>query len=201
MRAAAAFGLCTILTACGLGGPTPATNPVAGTTSTPAQAASAPRITPPAVAPPAPPGTNVPAFRCADAGGGTAGNAKVVQVRVDEKVGYDRLVLQFDTKVPAYAVKRQAKPIFKTGGSGTPVTLNGSAGALVRFHSATMATSYSGSTDLSHPEFLVLNEARLTEDFEGYVSWGLGLSRAACLRTFTLSDPPRLVVDFMTTSG
>jgi hypothetical protein len=203
MRAAAAIGLCTILAACGLGGPTPAANPVAGTTGTPPQAASAPRITPPAVAPPAPPGTNVPAFRCADASGGTAGNSNIVQVRVakPEPVGYDRLVLQFDTKVPAYAVKRQAKPVFKTGGSGTPVTLSGSAGALLRVHSATMATSYSGSTDLSHPDFLVLNEARLTEDFEGYVSWGLGLSRAACLRTFTLSDPPRLVVDFKTTSS
>jgi hypothetical protein len=52
-----------------------------------------------------------------------------------------------------------------------------------------------------HPEFLVLNEARLTGDFEGYLSWGLGLSRAACLRTFTLLDPPRLVVDFTTASS
>ena len=32
-------------------------------------------------------------------------------------------------------------------------------------------------------------------DFEGYVSWGVGLQRAACYRVFELSNPPRLVVD------
>jgi hypothetical protein len=143
----------------------------------------------------------MPAFRCVGAAGGSAGTANVTQVRVAEQLGYDRLVLQFDTKVPAYTVKRQAKPIFKTGASGTSVTLRGTAGALVQVHTATMANTYSGSTDFSHPEFVVLNEARLTEDFEGYLSWGLGLSRPACLRTFTLSDPPRLVVDFKTASS
>lgn len=198
MRIAAALALWIVLAGCSLGGPTPAANPVAGTSSTPPQAASAARITPPPVAPPAPPGTNVPVFKCADSAGGTAGNAMVNQARVAAQLGYDRFVLQFDTKVPAYTVKRQAKPIFKNGASGTSLTLAGTAGALIQVHSATMASSYSGSTDFTHPEFLVLNEARLTEDFEGYVSWGLGLSRPACLRTFTLSNPPRLVVDFKT---
>jgi hypothetical protein len=66
-------------------------------------------------------------------------------------------------------------------------------------HSATGATSFTGPTDFQHPEYQVLKEARQTEDFEGYVSWGLGLSQPACMRTFTLVDPPRLVVDFVTT--
>ena len=198
MRTAAALALCVVLTGCSLGGPNPPANPVAGAASTPPQPASAARITPPPVAPPAPPGTSLPAYKCADSSGGTAGNANVTQARVAAQVGYDRLVLQFDTKVPSYTVKRQAKPTFKNGASGASLTLSGTAGALVQVHSATMATSYSGTTDFSHPEFLVLNEARLTEDFEGYVSWGLGLSHPACMRTFTLSDPPRLVVDFKT---
>jgi hypothetical protein len=201
MRTAAAIALCVVLAGCSLGGPTTPAIPVAGTTSTPAQAASAARITPPPVAPPAPPGTNLPPFKCADSAGGSAANANITQARVAAQVGYDRLVLQFDTKVPAYTVKRQAKPTFKSGASGASVALSGTAGALLQVHSATMASSYSGPTDFTHPEFRVLKEARLVEDFEGYVSWGLGLGRPPCMRTFTLSDPPRLVVDFASASG
>jgi hypothetical protein len=201
MRQAAALALCVILAACGLGGPAPLATPVAGTTSTPPQAASAARITPPPVSPPAPPGTNLPAFKCADAGGGTAGVANVTGVRVGAQAGYDRFVLQFDSRVPSYTIKRQAKPNFKAGGSGQPITLSGSAGALLQVHSATAAGTYSGPTDFLHPEFQVLKEARLIEDFEGYVSWGFGLGRAACMRTFTLPDPPRLIVDFKTAAS
>jgi hypothetical protein len=190
-----------VLAACGLGGPAAVTTPVPGATSTPIQVASAPRITPPSVTPPAPPGTNLPAFRCADAAGGKAGSANITGVRVAESAGYDRFVLQFDGAVPSYTVKRQAKPIFRTGASGQTVALTGLAGALVQVHSSTGAGTYSGPTDFANSGFVVLNEARLTEDFEGYVSWGLGLSRPACLRTFTLNDPARLVVDFATASS
>jgi hypothetical protein len=143
----------------------------------------------------------VPAFKCADASGGTAGSANVSGVRVAEQLGYDRFVVQFDTKVPAYTVKRQAKPVFNSGASGQSITLSGAAGVIVQVHSATGANTYTGPTDFTHPEFLVLSEARLTQDFEGYVSWGLGLSRASCLRAFTLSNPARLVVDFATPSS
>jgi hypothetical protein len=201
MRTAAALALCMILASCGLAGPTAVTTPGAGATSTPIQAASAPRITPPPVTPPTPPGTNLPAFTCAAAGGGSSGSANVTGIRISEQIGYDRFVIQFDSKVPTYTVKRQSKPVYKAGGSGQAITLSGVSGALVQVHSATEAGTYSGPTDLTRPDLLVLNEARLTEDFEGYVAWGFGLSRATCLRTFTLSDPPRLVIDFRTTAS
>ena len=186
-----------ILTACGLTGAPPSTTPVAGTTASPVQRASAPRITPPSVTPPAPPGTNIPAFRCADSSGGNAGVANLTGVRLGEQIGYDRFVLQFDNRVPTYTARRQAKPIFKSSGSAQSVTLNGAAGVLVQIHSATAAT-YGGSKDITHSDFSVLVEARVVDDFEGYLSWGLGLSKAACMRTFTLSNPPRLVIDFKT---
>ena len=118
-----------------------------------------------------------------------------------EAPGFDRFVLQFDSFVPTYTVKRQSAPLFTLGGSGQPVTLSGTAGALVRVHSATGANTFVGSTDLSHGEYPVLKEARQTEDFEGYVGWALGLSKEACLRTFTLTEPARLVVDFSTASS
>ncbi len=200
-RPAAAAFLCLILAGCTQLGPASA-NPAANTATTPASGsvASAPRITPPPVKPPTPPGTNLPAFACKDAGGGSTGVANVTAARVGSQTGYDRFVLQFDGKVPTYTVKRQAKPTFSLGASGQSITLSGTAGALVQVHSATQSNTYSGPTDFTHPEFIVLKEARLTEDFEGVVAWGLGLAHPACLRTFTLSNPSRLVVDFSTAS-
>jgi hypothetical protein len=197
MRIAAALGLCVILTGCGLTGALPSATPVAGTTSTPPQRASAPRITPPPVSPALPPAT-VAAFKCADARGGSTGTANLTGVRVAEQSGFDRLVLQFDTRVPSYTVKRQARPTFKSGASGQAVTLSGTAGVLVQVHSASASGTYTGPTDISHPDYALLVEAKIVEDFEGYLAWSVGLNKPACLRAFTLSDPARLVIDFKT---
>jgi len=204
VRFSVAAGLFVILAACVQVGPVG--TPAANTTSSPSpdsgsSVASAPRISPPPVTPPVAPGTNLPAFACTDASGGTTGTANVTAVRVSEPVGFDRFVLQFDGPVPKYTVKRQDKPSFPMGASGQTITLSGTAGALVTVRSATESNTYSGSTDVSHTEFLVIKEARLTQDFEGTVSWALGLDHAACMRTFTLSNPSRLIVDFTTATG
>ena len=198
MRAALVLCLSVLLGACG---PSPASS-VASEARTSQGPAVSPQISdPPATA--VAPGTNLPAFACADGGGGKTGVANVVTARVnDPRVSaYDRFVLQFDAAVPSYTVKRQASPVFPFGASGQTITLSGTSGVLVRVHSATGANTFTGSTDLTHAEYPVLKEARQTEDFEGYVSWGLGLSKAACLRTFTLTGPDRLVVDFSTASS
>jgi hypothetical protein len=132
-------------------------------------------------------------------GGGKTAVVHTVAARVAENSGYDRFVLQFDSAVPTYTVKRQAKPVFPAGPSGQTITVTGTVGVLVQVHTASGATTFTGPTDFQHPEYQILKEARQTEDFEGYVSWGLGLSQADCMRAFTLTDPPRLVVDFVTT--
>jgi hypothetical protein len=144
---------------------------------------------------PSPPGTNLPAFACADASGGTVGVANAIAARAAEQDGYDRFVLQLDGIVPSYTVKRQARPVFNLGASGQTVTLSGTAGVLVGVFSATGNVTFTGSTDLIHPEFQVLKEARQVQDFEGHVQWGLGLAKPTCMRVFTLKDPARLVVD------
>jgi predicted small secreted protein len=158
--------------------------------------ASSPRIAPPPVTPPTPPGNDLPAFVCADSAGGTVGVANAIAARVAEASGYDRFVLQFDSIIPNYTVTRQAKPVFKQGASGQTVTLSGTTGVLVTVHSATGATTFTGPTDIQHPEYKVLLEARQTQDYEGFFSWGLGLSHAACMRVFILQEPARLVIDF-----
>ena len=190
-----------ILAGCGGPSPTPAGAATQNASSTRSQVPSAPQITPPSVTPPVPPGTNLPAFACSDVGGGAVGIANETGVRVAAQTGYDRFVLQFDSGVPAYTVKRQDTPVFKVGSSGQSITLSGTAGALVQVHTATGQNTYNGPIDFVHQDYLVLKEARLTGDFEGYLSWGLGLSRAACLRAFTLTDPPRIVVDFTTAAN
>ena len=195
MRPALIFTLILAFAGCG-----PALTPttVVSPGSTPSSIVSGPRISAPPVTLPTPPGNDLPAFACTDASGGTTGVANTIAARMAEQTGYDRFVLQFDAIVPTFTVKRQAKPVFQQGASGQTLTLLGTAGVLVQVHSATGATTFTGPTDIVHPSFKVLNEARQTEDFEGYVSWGLGLSAPACMRVFTLADPARLVVDFQT---
>jgi hypothetical protein len=198
MRVAATATLCLILSACSIfGGSSSTPSGNAAATDSPA-AVSAARITPPPVTPPTAPGTNLPAFACANASGGAAGTANVSGVRVNESVGYDRFVIEFTASVPAYTVTRQASPTFTNSPSGQLVTLSGTAGALVTVHNATGTGTYTGSNDLQHSEFAVIKEARQTEDFERTLQWALGLSYSACLRAFTLANPPRLVVDFTT---
>ena len=77
------------------------------------------------------------------------------------------------------------------------MTLAGNAGILVTMHGADAHTAYSGPIDFK-TGYPVLVEARQVQDFEGTVQWGLGLSKAACYRTFTLSNPMRLVIDIQT---
>lgn len=193
MRPALILALLVVLAGCG---PEIAPSAAVSPGSPASSIASAPRISAPPVTPPIPPGNDLPPFACADASGGTTGVANTIAARVDEGPGYDRFVLQMDSIVPTFTVKSQAKPIFTAGASGKTLTLVGTAGVLVQVHSATGGATFSGPTDLVHPDFKVLQEARQTEDFEGYVSWGLGLSAPACMRVFTLADPARLVVDF-----
>jgi hypothetical protein len=191
VRIGLALVLTSILAACG-----PNLTPTADITpgGNGVASASGPRVSAPPVSP-SPPGSALPEFACADASGGKTGVANAITARAAEQSGYDRFVLQFDSIIPTYSVKRQPRPVFPLGASGQTVTLSGTAGVLVTVHSATGATTFTGETDLIHPEFQVLKEARQTQDFEGYVSWGLGLSRPTCMRVFTLGNPARLVVD------
>jgi hypothetical protein len=184
-------------------GCTAATSPAGAITQTATSARTGPLISPPPVTPPTPPGNNLPAFACKDASGGkaTSGTVNVSAVRVGSEIGFDRFVLQFDSQtVPSYTVKRQVKPNFVKGASGQPVTLVGSSGILITVHSASESSTYTGPTDFTHPEFTTLKEAQLLEDFEGTLAWGIGIAAPGCERTFTLTNPTRLVVDFSTTS-
>jgi len=134
-------------------------------------------------------------FTCADATGGGTARANVVTVRADRNAGFDRFVIEFDGPVPGYRVTRQDSANFTQDASGRPVTLEGTAGVVVRLEPA--ASLASAPTAVT-PSSTVLRDGRQIGDFEGVVRWGLGLATPACLRVQTLSGPNRLVIDFQT---
>ena len=181
--------------------PTPAASPTPAATPLPVvpvpTASAAPTPQPGASGAASPPASSLPAFSCAaqSGQGATSPPVGVTAVRADAQSGYDRFVIQFDGPVPRYDVAPVAGTTFTRDPSGLKVTLAGSAGLGIVLHGAQGAGSYTGPTDLRPTGTSVLREAAQTGDFEGVVHWSLGLSRAACFRAFTLTGPPRLVVD------
>jgi hypothetical protein len=180
------------------GRPTPVPSAAAAPTpSVPPSPASTPTPVPVVPGTSPTPGDGLPAFTCAAQSGGTAPATPVgvATARVAAQSGYDRFVLEFAGPVARYDVTPQDSATFVQDASGLPVALAGSAGLRVVVHGASGQGSFTGPTDLRPAGTAVLREARQVGDFEGVVSWGLGLSRTACFRAFVLTGPNRLVVD------
>jgi hypothetical protein len=137
-------------------------------------------------------------FQCTDQAGngwpGTGMPQSITDVRTARQNGYDRFVVQFSGAVPAYRVRQQAGNIVTLDPSGMTVKLDGGAALIVSLNPASAYGSYSGSKDIKRGDG-TLREARQLGDFEAVNTWGLGLSKAACFRTFTLGSPARLVID------
>jgi hypothetical protein len=153
----------------------------------------------------APSGTDLGPFGCLDhSGGANSGPAmQLTAVRVAHQPGFDRIVFEFGPQTgatahaPAYTVSRQASAKFIKDPSGLPVTMRGSSGLRIVFHGASGADSYTGPRDFI-PSLPVVQEVEQLGDFEAVLSWGAGLSQAACIRTLELSNPTRLVIDVQT---
>jgi hypothetical protein len=150
-----------------------------------------------------PPDSNLPAFSCnSGMGFGTKTTsppqppvAFIDSVRTGTHSGYDRITIEFQNGLPSSVdLRLQGNSTFTNSPRGDNVTLAGSAGLLVVIKGADEHTAYIGATDFK-TNYPVLLEARQMEDFEGTVQWGLGLSKSACYRMFTLASPQRLVID------
>ena len=95
-------------------------------------------------------------------------------------VSGDTFTLTFKTGTPAFTVEQLPSPHFHVDPSGLPVDLSGNAGVRIAM------TGFRG--DLSNyigPKTLDSNGPLLLQvgsigDFEGYVSWGAGLSKPGC---------------------
>ncbi|HEX6347851.1 MAG TPA: hypothetical protein VF160_00475 [Candidatus Dormibacteraeota bacterium] len=155
---------------------------------------TAPRAAAATAAPTAAPAAT---YTCADLSGGGSTRSNVVAVRAAAQDGFDRWVLEFDGPVPGYTITRQANASFTEDASGRTLTLDGSAGVVVRLQPA---SSGAQAPLAVAPRGTELRDLRRTGDFEGVVHWAAGLAAPACMHVTTLDGPPRLVIDFQTGS-
>ena len=178
------------LAACGQ-----AANPPAETgSSTPAPTAPVAASASPGLAAGEIPTAGLPAFACAEAGGGGTARANVTRARASSSSGFDRFVLEFDGPVPSYTVKPSSTATFTQDPSGQQLQLAGAAGIKITLNGSTISSQFADPADVTYA-YPVLKESRRLGDFEGTLSWGLGLARPSCFRAFVLSAPGRLVVD------
>lgn len=139
------------------------------------------------------------------AAAGGSETALLERITIGRHEGYDRVVFQFRNDTPGYRVA-YADPPFSEDGSGRRVDVDGSAFVDVRMQGAAGYDVTTGSGQLVYkgPRRIsgsdvgtsVVRELVRTGDFEGVLDWVVGLDGKVDFRVRTLSDPPRLVVDF-----
>ena len=188
----APLALAVLLVACSNDGNAGSASPPSSPSPSPTQ------TTPPASPTPSPPA----GFECGasfNGGSGSSGSGSdpagptVTDVRVGGHTGFDRFVMEFSAPIRHYTVSSQNSPVFTLDPKGTKVTLDGTAGVLVTVKPENWQ-AYTGPTGM-RPALPFLKQARMVQNFEGTMQWGLGIQGSPCLQVTTLSSPPRLVVD------
>lgn len=125
------------------------------------------------------------------------GYGQLTNVRTGRHDRYDRTVFDFTGGTPGYHVEYGT---LVRGGTGDPVPVAGAATLVIVFHPAaahdlnTGAVTYDVTRTLN-PNLPTLRQIKFGEDFEGYVSAGLGLADRVGFRVFQLHSPDRVVVD------
>jgi hypothetical protein len=126
---------------------------------------------------------------------GSGGQAELSGVATGCHPTFDRFVIRTRFGTPRYDV-RYVKRIVADG-SGRPVALLGAKRIRVVIRNARGHTQ--GGTNLlprvRTPRCPNLRQLKTAGDFEGVVSFGLGLRRKAGFRVFRLTGPARIVVD------
>ena len=128
--------------------------------------------------------------------------ALLTAVRAARHEGYDRVVFEFANVVPGYDVRYVKRPI-REDASGRVVDLKGAAVARIRMENALDADltksnaprTYNGPNRFSPGTPEIAELARIG-GFEGVLTWAAGLQDQVDFRVSTLTDPPRLVIDF-----
>jgi hypothetical protein len=123
------------------------------------------------------------------------GLPELIAVEVGHHDTFDRVVFRFSSHVPGYNVSYV--PEVTADPSDDPVQLEGSAFIFVAMHSVASAQvgAPAAPQDRQTPRFAELREVAGAGDFEGVVSFGLGLTSQSGFRVSTLTNPDRLVVD------
>lgn len=136
------------------------------------------------------------------AGGTPAG---LVALRTGAGEGTQRIVFEFDGDVaPGWQVGMEPLPV-RQDPTGEPVTLSGTAALVVRMTPAStvnladgsFAPIYSGARRLGIDGPGPAQELVLTGDFEGLMTWVVGLDAQVPFAVDTLRSPARLVIDLL----
>jgi hypothetical protein len=120
-------------------------------------------------------------------------------VRTGRHGGYDRVVFQFSGGLPAVTAERVATVYADP--SGTPVSLAGKSRLHVVFRGASgncpqpAHRTWTGPPVLA-PRYPQLLMVRAAGDFEGYLSFGIGLAARGGYHISSLVGPDRVVIDF-----
>lgn len=123
--------------------------------------------------------------------------ATLVAVRTGTHDGFDRVVFEFDGRVPGYHTEYIDRPVRKCG-SGHVTQMAGDGWLEVRMSPANAHTEEGRPTVAERermPNLPVLSELELTCDFEAVVTWVFGVESPNRYQVRELSSPPRLVVD------
>ena len=133
--------------------------------------------------------------------GSGAGQGLLRDVRVGrhDRAGFDRVVFYLGGRsgAPAQRARVQYVPAVYADGTGDRLTLRGKAFLTVDLQPA-VAHNEAGRPTTPRRivvPYKALREVRLAGDFEGQVSYGLGVAARSDFRVFSLSAPNRLVVD------
>jgi len=117
--------------------------------------------------------------------------------RFAEHADFDRVVFDFTDNAPGYRIEYVDPPILADG-SGLEVEIEGQAFLQVRFLGA-QAHDEAGNATIDELEIMAglasILEIELTGDFEGQVTWVLGLPEELDFRVTDLTDPTRVVID------
>ncbi len=120
---------------------------------------------------------------------------RLVSVRTGQRPGYDRVMFTFDGSLPGYRV-RYVPEVADQVGRALP--LRGRAFLAVTFEPARAhdpGGAATVSTAVLTPASPVLRQVRFAGDFEGRVSFGLGLAGRDGFRVSELRGPTRVAVD------
>lgn len=120
-------------------------------------------------------------------------------VRTGKHRGYNRVVFQFSGGLPAVTAERVATVYADP--RGTPVPLAGKSRLHVVFRGASANCpqqahrTWTGPSVLTprYPQLLMI---RAAGDFEGYLSFGIGLAARGGYHISSLAGPDRVVIDF-----
>lgn len=178
-------------------------SPTAGAGSTPVETSDfVATVSPGATASPAAtePSDDLGPFNCElpITGGGSTERANIVDVRVGEHTGFDRIVFEFEGGIPEYEIE-EASPPFIEDPRGEEVEVRGDAHLQLTLRGGTKqgddgTSTYPGRTTF-YAGFRQLVQLEETSDFEAQAIWVIGMSGDTCVRVLTLSGPDRLVID------